>query len=391
MTRVLIASHTPIHGSGSGTYILALATGLAQRGHEVALLTPPGGTPATMPRQVRHFTADELAGEFPSFTGHPCSSRLYSQLSPEEIADVTRTWERSLDAVVRAWAPTVVHSQHLWLLTSAALNLGQTVVATCHGSEIPYLDRERARFQRFQGTRSPASVISISAYAQRLASPHLPVGTSHVAMLNPYDARRFFPGPRRAARGRPRIGFVNRLVEYKRADRFLEITAGLVDLVPDLDAWIIGDGTERPALERLSASLGLNGHARFLGFQPLASMPDVFRDLDAVVMCAPNEPFGLAAIEAAACGTPVFVPDEGGLGELAASPHIRSYPLNSPTVIAEIADVLTKPETEADREQRSAHIAGRYSLDSYLGRLEDVYCRAISPTMPPPGSRLPGT
>jgi glycosyltransferase involved in cell wall biosynthesis len=377
MTRVLIANHTPIHGSGSGTYILALATGLARRGHEVVLLTPPGGTPVSVPPEIRHFTADELAGEFPSFTGHPCSSRLYSQLSPDDLADVTSAWERSLDTVIRSWAPTVIHSQHLWLLTSAALNLGQTVVGTCHGSEVPYLDNERDHFRRFQDKRSPAAVISISGYVQRLAGRHLAEGTPHVAMLNPYDALRFFHRPRTTTHSMPRIGFVNRLVEYKRGDRFLEITRGLVDLVPDLEAWIIGDGTERPALERLSASLGLTAHTRFLGFQPLASMPDVFRDIDVLVMCAPSEPFGLAAIEAAACGTPVFVPDEGGLGELAASPHIRSYSLNSPAVIAEIAGVLTAPETESQREQRSSHAAERYSLDSYLSQLEDVYSQAI--------------
>ncbi|MGE5829909.1 MAG: glycosyltransferase family 4 protein, partial [Micromonosporaceae bacterium] len=175
----------------------------------------------------------------------------------------------------------------------------------------------------------------------------------------------------------PRVGFVNRLVQYKRGDRFLEITRGLVDLVPDLEAWIIGDGTERPALEHLSTSLGLAGHTRFVGFQPLASMPDLFRDLDALVMCSPSEPFGLAAIEAAACGTPVFVPDEGGLGELAVSPYIRSYTLDSPAVITEVASVLTEPETESQRQRRSRHIAERYSLDTYLNQLEDVYAGAI--------------
>lgn len=377
MVRVLIANHTPIHGSGSGTYILALATGLARRGHDVALLTPPGGARVPLPPEILHFKAHELAGEFPSFTGHPCSSRLYSQMSPDDLAKVTCTWERSLGAVIRAWAPTVVHCQHLWLLTSAALNLGQVVVATCHGSEVPYLNAERPRLQRFQDKSSPAAVISISHYVQRLASPHLMPGTPHVTMPNPYSARRFSYRPRPAAGRRPRIGFVNRLVEYKRADRFLEITRTLVDRVPDLEAWIVGDGTIRPALERLSASLGLAGHTRFLGFQPLASMPGIFGDLDALVMCSPSEPFGLAAIEAAACGTPVFVPDEGGLGELAASPYIRSYSLDSPTVIAEIASVLTEPETESEREQRSLHIARRYSLDSYLSQLAEVYFGAL--------------
>ncbi len=377
MVRVLIANHTPIHGSGSGTYILTLATGLSRRGHDVALLTPPGPVVRVRP-EVRQFVADELAGEFPSFTGHPRSARLYSQMSPDALADVVGTWERSLDAVIRSWAPTMVHSQHIWLLTSAALNLGQTVVATCHGSEVPYLDAERTRFQRFRDSSSPAAVISISRYVQHLASRHLPTDTPHVAMPNPYDARRFFYRPRPTTGGRPRVGFVNRLVEYKRGDRFLEIVRGIVDLVPDVEAWIVGDGTERSALEHHAASLGLADCTRFLGFRPLASMPDVFRDLDVLVMCSPGEPFGLAAIEAAACGTAVFVPNEGGLGELAACPHIRGYVLESPDVIAEIAGVLTEPETESQREQRSLHTAARYSLDSYLGQLETVYTGAIA-------------
>ncbi len=106
-------------------------------------------------------------------------------------------------------------------------------------------------------------------------------------------------------------------------------------------------------------------------------MPDIFRDLDALVMCSPREPFGLAAIEAAACGTPVFVPNEGGLGELAVSPYIRSYSLDSPAVIGEIASVLAEPEIEPEREQRSLHVAERYSLDHYLSQLEDIYSQAI--------------
>ncbi|MGE5827115.1 MAG: glycosyltransferase, partial [Micromonosporaceae bacterium] len=208
MVRVLIANHTPIHGSGSGTYILALATGLARRDHDVALLTPPGGIQVPLPPEIQHFEAHELAGEFPSFTGHPCSSRLYSQMSPDDLANITGTWERSLDAVIRTWAPAVVHSQHLWLLTSAALNLGQTVVATCHGSEVAYLDAERSRLRRFQDKDSPAAVISISRYVQRLANGHLRAGTPHVAMPNPYDARRFSYRPRPPASHRPRVGFV---------------------------------------------------------------------------------------------------------------------------------------------------------------------------------------
>ena len=40
--------------------------------------------------------------------------------------------------------------------------------------------------------------------------------------------------------------------------------------------------------------------------------------------------------------------------------------------------MLTEPETESQREQRSLHTAARYSLDSYLGQLETVYTGAIA-------------
>lgn len=376
MTRVLIANHTPIHGSGSGTYILALATGLAQRGHEVALLTPPGGAHIPSLRQIRQFTADELVGEFPSYTGHPCSARLYRQMLAKELDDVEDAWRRAFDAVLREWEPTVLHAQHLWLLTTAALTFDVPVVATCHGSEVPYLDEETARRWRFRDARSPDAVISISEFVQHALDRHLTPGTPHVAMLNPYDAKRFHHVPRTAKHG-PRIGFVNRLVEYKRGDRFLEIVRSLVDIEPGLQAWIVGDGTERARLEQLSARLGLEGNVRFHGFVPLVTIPDVFRDLDALVMCAPTEPFGLAAIEAAGCGTPVFVPNEGGLGELAAPPHIRSYPFASPAIVTEIADVLAAGETDAQRAERSAYTARRFALDAYLDQLENVYLQAI--------------
>jgi glycosyltransferase involved in cell wall biosynthesis len=373
--RILIANHTPVYGSGAGTYILTLAEGLAARGHDIALLTPPGGPPVPVAPGIRRFTARDLAGEFPSFTGHPCSPRLYSQLSSAGLAAVVRAWQRSLGTVISSWGPTIVHAQHLWVLTSAALNLGQAVVATCHGSEVPYLDRERVRVRRFEG-ESPAAVVSVSRYIQRLADRHLKTGTPHVALLNPYDQSRFSYRRQPVAGRGLRVGFVGRLVKYKRADLFLEIVRGLVGLVPELEAWIIGDGPERPALEGLAVSLGLVGRTRFTGFQAPSSMPDFYRDLDALITCSPSEPFGLAAIEAAACGTPVFVPAEGGLAELEASPYIHGYYGDLPrSISSEIAKTLAERDTESQREQRSLYVAERYSLDSYLGRLEQIYSR----------------
>jgi glycosyltransferase involved in cell wall biosynthesis len=374
--RVLIANHTPWYGSGSGTYSLSLAAGLERRGYEIGLLTPPGGPPLAEPG-IRQFVAEDVTRRFPSFTGHPLSSRLYSDLSPHHLEGITRAWVRSMNGIAHSWEPTLVHTQHLWILTSAALELSLPVVTTCHGSEIPYLDHEPYR-QRFGKDPNPAAVVSVSHYVHRLASRYIASETPHVVMLNPYDESLFGYIPGNRARSRPRIGFVGRLVDYKRVDRFLTITRDLARRVPELEAWIVGDGPARQQLEDLSVALGLAGCTSFRGFQPFGSMPGVYGSLDALVLCSPTEPLGLAALEAAACGVPVFVPDEGGLAELAERPHIISYSWRErQPAVAEMAKILVHGETARQRSRRSDYVKQRYSLDSYLGDLEGIYHQVI--------------
>lgn len=376
--KVLVANHTPIDGSGSGTYSWTLASGLARRGHDVALLTPPGG-PRFTKFGIRHFIARELTINFPSFTGHPLSPRLYSQLQPEDLRNLTDTWERSIAVVLERWSPTVIHAQHLWILTKAALNLHPTVVATCHGSELPFLDGEHAGIPHFRSGHRLAAVIFVSRYILRLANRHLSADTPQIVLPNPFDPSHFTYLPPPGNRRRPRIGFIGRLVEYKRADRFLELTRMLADQIPHLEAWVVGDGLDRPALEDLSRALKLTECTHFLGFQPYEAMPAIYRSLDLVILCSPVEPFGLAALEAAACGTPVYVPHDGGLGELVTDPYIYGYSLNELEPVAEaITALLADGEPESRRAQRSLYMEKRYSLSTYLDQLESIYFRATN-------------
>jgi D-inositol-3-phosphate glycosyltransferase len=75
-----------------------------------------------------------------------------------------------------------------------------------------------------------------------------------------------------------------------------------------------GTGLERPtALMELAAELGIAGAVHFLPPQPRESLAQLYRAADLVAVPSHNESFGLVALEAQACGTPVVAAAVGGL------------------------------------------------------------------------------
>ena len=94
----------------------------------------------------------------------------------------------------------------------------------------------------------------------------------------------------------------SRMVPYKRVPLIVEAFAEM----PDKRLVVIGDGPEH---ERLQRSLPPN--VRLLGFQPQAQLVDWMQRARAMVFAA-EEDFGIAPVEAQACGTPVIAYGRGG-------------------------------------------------------------------------------
>jgi len=137
------------------------------------------------------------------------------------------------------------------------------------------------------------------------------------------------PEGRRAARRRlgldPRrrlLLFVGRIQPLKAPDVLVRAAADLVRrdpaLRPDLRVAIVGGpsgtGLDRPEeLQLLTAELGLDDVVRFRPPQARAALADWYRAADLVVVPSHSESFGLVALEAQACGTPVVAARVGGL------------------------------------------------------------------------------
>lgn len=381
--RVLLANHTPLDGSGSGTYTALLATALDRKGHEVAVIAPRSrfqGSPVI----ENMFPVLGLREDFPSFTGHPQSHSRYDSYSPSELARLEGCWEENFRRVISIWGPSIIHTQHLWLVSAAAVKCHPTVVATSHGSELSLAEKH----PRFSGVRKFApmngseaclrAIIYVSEFVQSSAMAILgDLAPPGLVSHNPYNSNIFHFSSGGCVDVTPTIGFAGRLVRYKQADQFLAVVKKLGADYPTLRAWIAGDGPERVELESVAAREGLSERVSFVGGLPQSQLANLYSASRVIVLCSREEPFGLVALEAAACGTRVVVPDSGGLAELVRAPYIVGFPVGDTDQLVRLTrELISSCPSVAERQCRSRFIERQYSLAAYVSALEAVYHRA---------------
>lgn len=118
------------------------------------------------------------------------------------------------------------------------------------------------------------------------------------------------------------LGFVGRIQPLKAPDVLLRAAAEMLRRDPALRERLVvlvvggpsGSGlTEPTALQELAAHLGITDVVRFLPPQAGPALGRVYRAVDVIAVPSHNESFGLVALEAQACGTPVVAADVGGL------------------------------------------------------------------------------
>jgi D-inositol-3-phosphate glycosyltransferase len=155
---------------------------------------------------------------------------------------------------------------------------------------------------------------------------------SRVSVVQPgVDLGRFRPASGSSVADRRQLGlpergyvvaFVGRIQPLKGPDVLIAALAAMRERDPELAAQLTvvicggpsGTGLDRPtALIELAASLGVSDAVRFLPPQTGAQLPALYRAADLVAVPSYNESFGLVALEAQACGTPVVAASVGGL------------------------------------------------------------------------------
>ncbi len=164
-----------------------------------------------------------------------------------------------------------------------------------------------------------------------------------------------------------RLVTVSRLSREKRPERAIEALRVLRGWGVPATLVMVGDGPARQRLRQLAAGLPVTFHAYIADRRALA---ELIAGADVALFPSPAETFGLATLEAMACGTPVVVPADGAAHELLADPGSGAVCDGTPTGMAEaVRGLLALPEpvrrsaarSAAERYRWSATVAGLLS------------------------------
>jgi glycosyltransferase involved in cell wall biosynthesis len=240
-----------------------------------------------------------------------------------KILPSIRKYIQEFKRSLRELKPDIIHSNGIktHLLVALAGIKGIPVVWHIHdfyGSR-PLM----ALALKWMSDRATLGIAISQAVAQdaRATLPRLPIEV----IYNAVDINYFSPILPTHPSSPFRVGLVATFARWKGHDIFLEAAAHIVRSHPDLNIrfCIVGGAIyqtrgsqfSEQELRNKASHLGITEKVDFLGFQQ--DIVAIYRSLDIVVHASTQpEPFGLAIVEAMACGRPVIVSQAGGAAEL---------------------------------------------------------------------------
>jgi len=176
------------------------------------------------------------------------------------------------------------------------------------------------------------------------------------------DLDRFHPVDRAAGKAAlgisgPLIVSAGRLHERKGQRLAVEALAAL----PEATLILVGEGPDRPWLERRITAPDVAGRVRLLGLRPHDELPPLLAAADVMVLPTASEGLANVWVEALACGTPVVTTDVGGAREVIDRPAAgRLVPREAGAIAAAVSELLADPPAQAEVRQ----VAARFSWDA---------------------------
>lgn len=407
MRVAMISMHTsPLQQPGSGdaggmnVYVLNTARQLARQGVEVDIFTratrPSQGEVVDVEPGLRvvnivagpydGLEKEALPTQLAAFAGgmlqfHRCHDVDYDLIHSHYWLSGQVGW-----LLRDLWEVPLVHTAH----TLAA-------VKNAHRSDDDSPESEARRICEQQLVdNADVLVVNTPEEANDLVD-HYDADPDRIVVVSPgTDVEMFTPGTdRNTERSRRLLGipldaelvaFVGRLQQFKGPQVLIRATAEMVQRNPGrkLRVIICGGASGAAATERqymeLARELGVARRIRFLDPRPPEELVTIYQAADIVAVPSYNESFGLVAMEAQACGTPVVAARVGGLPVAVAEGETGLLVDGHGT--ADWADALESLLDDDDTRLRMAgeavQHAANFSWSASASQLASVYNEALA-------------
>ena len=303
----------PTYG-GSGAVATELGLELARRGHEVHFITydSPFRLHGYTERIYFHQVETRM-GRYPLFDHFPYTLALASK--QHEVA-----LREELEILHVHYA--IPHATTAYLAREMLKGEQQPlkVITTLHGTDITLVGQESSFYgiTKFSIEQSD-EVTAVSAYLRDETYRAFGCVSCDVRVIpNFVNLAEYKPGPpgaksSLAPEGGKVITHVSNFREVKRVKDVVRVFARIRRAMP-ATLIMVGDGPDRVDAEHEAAELGVTADVRFLG--RLDSVASILQATDLFLLPSQTESFGLAALEAMACGSPVVASRAGGIPEV---------------------------------------------------------------------------
>ena len=407
--RVLLCSNFYYRRGGDCTYLLALQSLLERNGHETAVFSMRH--PENLPCPQEEYFVD--------FLDYAELNRRKNPLNAVRVLGRSiwsRQARRNVARLVADWKPDIAHFQniHAYLTPSILGPLeaaGVSIVWTLHDYKLICPNDnffsnghvcEECKGGRFwrcgknrckKGSRAASAVAALEAYVHRrlelpkrvaaLVAPSGFLRDKFVEFGWPADKIHVLPNflpelpPETGAAPEGHGLYLGTLLPTKGVDVLLRALAQ----APPHPFHVLGDGVERPRLEKLAAELGLADRVKFCGFLGGADLARAIEGAAYAVMPSvwyENGPY--AAMELMARGIPLIASAIGGIPELVRDGETGLlFPPGDAAALAERFGRLGRNKSLGRTLGRQARrfIAEKCAASEYARRLFDVYAGAL--------------
>ncbi|MCW9705411.1 N-acetyl-alpha-D-glucosaminyl L-malate synthase BshA [Fodinibius salsisoli] len=361
---------------GSGVVATELAKGLAQRNHNVHILSY--AKPARLDTFQTNISYHEVnLNSYPLFEYPPYDLALANQMA--SLIDY-----EGIEVLHVHYA--IPHATSAYL---AKQILGEQaahvpIITTLHGTDITLVgsDPSYKSVVDFSINQSDG-VTAVSEYLKDETYRRFDIKKDIEVIPNFIDLDRFKRSDKDHFRkaispeDEKIIVHVSNFREVKRVPDVVSVFDYILKHDVKAKLLLVGDGPDRNRAEQRCRDLGICGQVRFLGKQE--QVEEVLSIADLFLIPSGSETFGLAALEAMGCGVPVISSNIGGLPEVNIHGETGYLcDLGDTEEMGKYAvELLSNPEKHKQISKQARHQAEKYELGDIVSRYEEYYesCR----------------